>query len=231
MAIDTGFGKARKFEDFLVTALADLPEIDTQSVTGGGNAIVAGGEDGRLRIDIAATDDDDVGAITFGAVQWTAGSDLFMEARFFLSSIADNKYFVGFGDTIASSDETSFSATTDTVTIDTMSDAFGLLFDNDATTKVLWCCAGKTDSVTVNKALASKYNPVVDTAITLGCLLSADRKTAEFYVNGESVYRIDSATTLVAAVDLVPGVWAYEQGTAFNLDIDYIYAWKPRATA
>lgn len=224
------FGQVEKFEDFLVTAIADLPEIDTQAVTGDTVAVVAGGKDGRLRHSISTSDDDDVGATTFGALNWTAGVDLRMEARFFLSSITDNKFFVGFGDSIATADETTFSATTDTVTIDTQSDAFGILFDNDATTKNLWCVAGKTDAVTVSQVLNSKYNPVAATAITLGCFCSADRKVMEFYVNGETVYRIDSATTLIAAVALVPGVWNYEQGTAYNCDLDYLYACNPRST-
>lgn len=230
MATDTGFGKVRKFEDFLVTAIGDLPEIDTQAVTGDTVAVVAGGEDGRLRHSIGASDDDDVGATTFGALNWTAGLDLCMEARFFISAITDNKFFVGFGDTIATSDETSFSATTDTVTIDTMSDAIGILFDNDATTKVLWCVAGKTDAVTVEKSLNAKYNPVAAEAMTLGVYLGADRKTAQFYVNGVLVHQVNSDSTIIAAVDLVPGVWNYEQGTVYTFDLDYLYAWKARAT-
>ena len=231
MANDTSFGQVRKFEDFLVTAIADLPEIDTQAVTGSTIAVVAGAADGRLRLDIAASDDDDVGALSFGALNWTSGLELFMEARFFLSAITDNKYFVGFGDTIATSDETTFSATTDTVTLDTMSDAIGILFDNDATTKVLWAVAGKTDSVTVGQSLPARLNPVAATAVTLGVWLSSDCKAARFYVNGEEVHHVESSSTIVASgVDLVPGVWCYEQGTAFNLDIDYIYGRKARST-
>lgn len=232
MATDTGFGWVRKFEDFLVTAIADLPEIDIATVTGGSGAVVAGGADGRFRLDMATSNDDEAAAVGFGAVNWTAGdADLYMEARCFLSAITDNKYFVGFGDSIPSAAETSFSATTDTVTIDTMSDGVGILFDQDATTQVLWAVAGKTDAVTVSTSLASRVNPVAATAFTLGVLLTADRKTAAFYVNGEEMYRVDSATTLVAAVDLVPGVWAYEQATGFNLDVDYLYARKGRSTS
>ena len=230
MAIDTSFGEVRKFEDFLVTAIADLPEIDIVTVTGGGGAVVAGGADGRYRLDIVATDDDDVGAVSFGAVNWTAGDELKMEARIFLSAVTDNKYFVGFSDSLASADETTFSATTDTVTIDTISDGIGICWDGDASTAQLWAVAGKTDAVTVNQGLGADYNPVAATATTIGCYLSADRKSARFYVDGKEVHKIDSSTTLVAAVDLVPGVWAYEQGTAFNLDVDYLYAKKGRST-
>lgn len=232
MAIDTSFGQVRKFEDFLVTAVADMPEIDVQVVGSKSTDIVAGAEDGRLRLGVDNGDDEDVGAVTFGDLNWTAGGEgMKMEARIFLSSIADNKFFIGFGDTIATGDETSFSATTDTVTIDTMSDAIGILWDDDATTDVLWAVAGKTDNVTANKALSSVYNPVATEAITLGVYISGDRKSAVWYVNNKEVYRLDSDTTLIAAVDLVPGVWVYAQGTAFDLDVDYLYGSKGRATS
>lgn len=231
MATDTMFGQVRQFEDFMVTAIADLPESDQQAVTGETRAIVAGANDGRVRLAIAASNDDDVGAVSFGDLNMTAGeTDIYMEARFFLSSIADNKFFVGFGDTVATGDETTFSLTTDTVTIDTMTDAIGLMFDADATTDVLFAVAGDTDSVTVGQSLPSRLNPVATEAITLGVHLSQDRQSAEFYVNGETVHRVDSSSVLVGNVALVAGVWAYEQGTAFNLDVDYLYARKGRST-
>lgn len=231
MATDmTMFGEVRQFEDFLVTAIGDKPEIDIQTVTGGTGDVISGGADGRFRLDIAASNDDDIGAVGFN-LNWTAGvTPVYMEARCYLSSIADNKFFVGFGDSLPSTDETSFSATTDTVTIDTMSDAFGILFDADATTDVLWAVAGATDAVTVNTALPARLNPVATEAFTLGCWVSSDRQAMRFYVNGEEAHRVDGTTVLVAAVDLCPMVQAFEQGTAFNLDVDLLYARKGRAT-
>lgn len=232
MAIDTSVGFVEKSEDFLVTAVADLPEIDIQSATGVSTEVVAGGADGRLRIPVAASNDDDVAAVSFGALNWTAGDDLFMEARFFLSSVTDVKIFVGFGDSIASADETTFSATSDTITIDTQSDAAGLHFDNDSTTKQVWAVAGKTDVVTVSQGLgtASWSNITVDTANVWGVFISADRKSMRFYMNGKEVYAVTSDSTLIAAVDLVPGVWVYEQGTAVNVDVDYLVGRKARST-
>ncbi len=225
---DTSFGEVRKFEDFNITAIADLPEIDTQ--TASANDVVSGGADGRLRMTFTTSDNDDVGAVTFGDVNWTAGTSyLKMEARIILSVTTDNKYFVGFGDTIATGDETTFSATTDTITLDTMTDAIGILWDGDQSTDQLWAVAGATNSVTVEKGLGSKHNPVATTPTTLGVYLSVDRKSAVFYVDGVEAYRIDSDSVLVAAVDLVPGVWAYEQGTAYNLDVDYLYGLKGRS--
>jgi len=230
MATGTSFGETRKFEDFLVTAIADLPEIDINTVAATGTTeVVAGACDGWLGLGVDTSDDDDRSAVSFGALNWTAGTgDLVMEARCNLSNITDNKYFVGFGDSIASADETIFSATTDTVTIDTMSDGIGILFDNDATTKNLWCVAGATDSVTVDHVLGPEYNPVAGTTFTLGCYLSADRKFARFYVDEKEVYTINSPTVLVAAVDLVPIVCNFEQGTANILKVDYLFAKKGR---
>ncbi|KKL92581.1 hypothetical protein LCGC14_1883220, partial [marine sediment metagenome] len=57
------------------------------------------------------------------------------------------------------------------------------------------------------------------------------RKSAVFYVNGEEVHRIDSSSVLVGAVAMVPGVWVYDQGTATNHDVDYLYATKGRSTS
>ncbi len=230
MATDSMFGEVRKFEDFLVTAIADLPEIDIDS----GNTateVVAGAADGRVRLTQTGTNDDGASGVGFGALNWTAGdAEMSMEARIIISDVTDYKLFVGFGDQIVSSAETTFSMTTDTVTIDTQSDAIGIAFDGDATTAVLWAVAGKSDAVTVGKALSAKYNPVAATPVTLGVHLSQDRKTARWYVNGSEVYQLTSASTLIAAVDLVPEVYAYDQATACTIDVDYIYARKGRST-
>lgn len=230
MATDTSFGEVRKFEDFNVTAIADLPEIDFQDNTGAASAIISGGADGRFRMSVENSDDDDVTALTFGNLTWTAGDGyLKMEARIILSSVADNHYFVGFGDSLATADETVMFATTDTVATGTQSDSIGILWDGDATTAQLWAVGQKTDVVTVEEGLGTSDVPVAATPTTLGVYLSLDRKSAVFYKDGKEVHRIDSSTTLVAAVDLVPGVWALEQGTAYNLDIDYLYGSKGRS--
>ncbi len=230
MATDTMFGMVRQFEDFQLTAIGDKPEIDINTVTSGSSAITADA-DGRFRLDVGTSDDDDLAAVSFN-LNWVAGEgDLYMEARCFISNLTDNKFFVGFGDSLAVTNESIFSATTDTVTLDTMSDAIGILFDNDATTKVLWAVAGATNSVTVDQALPSRLNPIASTAFTLGVHLSLDRKYAEFNVNGEVVHTVNSESVLVAAVALCPMVVNFEQLIANNLDVDYLYATKPRSTS
>jgi len=234
MATDTSFGEGRKFEDFLGTAIADLPEIDIATVGDTGTTEISSTKtDGRVEISTGTSNDDDVGAVSFGALNWLAGNTyLKMEARIELSNLTDNKYFVGFGDNIASTGggETGFDMASDAVTIGTMEDSIGIGFDQDATTKVLWCLAANNSSITTEQTLSSTFNPVAGTPTTLGVYLSLDRKSAQFYVNNEEVYRVDSDSVLIRAVDLVPGVWVYEQATAFDLDLDYLYGAKGRSS-
>ena len=229
MATDTSFGEVRKFEDFIVTAIADLPEIDVLA-NDGGTAEVTAGADGLMRITLDGDNADDGAACSFGVLAYIAGDAyLKMEARIYIDDVTDYKLFIGFGDSIASADETSFSATSDVVTIDTMSNGIGVLWDGDSTTTQLWAVAGATDVVTVGQGLTSVYNPVAATFTTIGCLLSKDRKSAQFYVDGKEVYRIDSDSVLVAAASLVPGIWGYDQATATSIDMDYLYGAKGRS--
>jgi len=225
-------GKVVQFEDFLITAIADLPEIDINTVTDTGvTEVVSGGKNGRMRLSTGTSNDDDKAAIS-GNLNWTAGEGpLFFEAMFLLSNLTDNMFFVGFGDSLASTNESSFIATSDVVDIETMSDGFGILFDNDATTKNLWCVAAKTDQITVNKVLSSKYNPVAATFIKLGCYVSTDRTSMAFFINDEEVYRVDGTTTLIAAVALCWYVINFEQATACNMDVDYVYCEQGRSNA
>ena len=227
MAIDTSFGSVRLFEDFLVTAIGYHPEVDIS----GACAVSTTLGDGRARCTVEDDNADEVIAVGFGGINWIAGNTpMQMEARLFVSDITDYKLFVGFGDSLPSAGETSFSATTDTVTLDTMTNAIGILFDMDATTQAFWCVAGKTDAVTVDEVLSTEYNIVAEEAITLGVSLSTDLKSATWYINGKEVYRLDSATTLIAAAGLLPGVWCYEQANDHYVDVDYIYAKKGRDT-
>lgn len=232
MATDTSFGEVRKFEDFLVTAIADLPEIDELDDGANTNAVVSSGADGRLRLNVDNGNDDDRWAVSFGALNWTAGTgSLKTEARIILNNVTDNTYFVGFSDNIATGDETIMTVPSDVVTTGTASDSIGFCWDGDATTAQLWAVAQNTDVVTASQGLGTDYNPVAATPITLGVHLSIDRKTAIWSVNGKEVYRLDNTTALVAAVALVPIVQAEAQATAFTLDVDYLYACKGRSVS
>lgn len=229
-ASDTPKNGYRYFEDFLVTAIGDLPEVDVQSATGVTTAILANQPAGVVEIPVAASDDDDVAAVSTNLNHFAdAYGPLVMEARLKIdTSIADMKFFVGFGDSIASGDETSFSATTDTVTIDTMSSGVGFLFDNDATTKNFWCVAGYGDAVTVGKVLNSRFNfAAAGTYKTFRVSVGPGGKSIEWSIDGEVVHRVDkqpgsSEKYIDGSVALAAGVWNYEQGTAYEIELDYI---------
>lgn len=233
MATDTNIGFDEKFEDFNVTALADLPEIDSQATGGSTNAVVAAGKSGWMRVPVVSSNDDDVGAISFGLLSYQADTDIMMSARILVSDITDNKVFIGFGDSIATADETSFSVTAATTSIDTMSDAIGFIFDNDATTAVWHCVSGNTDAVVIDKALGSQYNLVASTPTTFSVYVAAGASSAQFRINGKLVYTWTKAaggsTAVSTSATLVPGVWNYEQGTAYDCDIDYIHARQARS--
>lgn len=230
MAIDTSFGEVRKFEDFLVTQLSDLPEMDFEPNDSGADDVVSGGADGRFRLSLDGDGSNDRAALTFGALNWTAGSGyLKMEARVIISAITDYTLFVGFGDAIATGDQTIFDAASDTVTSGSQSDAIGIFWDGDQSTDQLWAVAQANSSITVDKGLGTDTAPVGTIPTTLGVYLSKDRKSAQFYVDGKEVYRIDSDSVLISAVDLVPTVSCLDQGSATNIDVDYLYGVKGRS--
>lgn len=225
MATDTGKGKWKAFEDFTVTAIGDLPEIDVQSATGVTTAILAGSHGGIVEIPMGTSNDDDVGAVSFGGLNWHVGeSDLECEIRLRVETITDPKYFVGFGDSIASADESSFSATADAVTIDTMSAGAGFLFDNDASTLRLWCVAGAGDLVTVGKVLSTYPNPTADEWKTFRVYIAKGGRAIQWSIDGQEVHSVinNSEQSVLVSGSLVPGVWNYEQATAADIEVDFL---------
>ncbi len=152
MAKDTSLGMVEKFDDFFYTAIADAPELSTVTVSDtGATEVRASGEDGRIEVSTGTSNDDDIGGIGFN-LNWTAGTEpMYMEARIVLSALTDNRYFVGWGDSLVESNETMFDNPADVLTIGTQSDAFGIFFDQDATTKNLFAVAAKTDAITVDQ--------------------------------------------------------------------------------
>ena len=72
MPTDTSFGEVRVFEDFLATTVTDIPHISVLAPGGGSAAIVAGAADGRVSI-VGVGGEAEIGAVTFGELNWTAG--------------------------------------------------------------------------------------------------------------------------------------------------------------
>jgi hypothetical protein len=226
MVLDTPRGGYKYFEDFLVTAIGDLPEVDTLAVAATGvTAIVANARGGVVGVGFDTSNDDDVAAVSTN-LNWVVGSNtLIGEVRVRSTVITDQKVFIGFGDSLASADETTFSATTDTITLDTMTDAIGFLYDEDSTTKQFWAVSGTADAVTVGQGLGTRHNFVASTFKTFRVAISDGGKYVEWSVDGSVVHSVKSATALISTTaPLALGVWGYEQGTATVYGVDYLYA-------
>lgn len=226
MTVDTPRGAIEYFEDFLVTATGDLGEVDIQSATGVTTAILANQLGGVIELPVATSNDDDVAAVTTNLNWQVESGGLVGEVRFkFDTSIADPYVFVGFGDSIATADETSFGASADVYDILTMTDGIGFVFDNDATTKRWVCVAGKADVLTHQTILGSRFNPALNTYYTFRVFVATDGKYAQWSINGEVVKELLSTSTIITpTAALALGVWAYEQGTALEVEVDYLYA-------
>lgn len=237
MPANGGRGFYEYFEDFLVTAIGDLPEVDVQSATGVTTAILANQPGGVVEIPVATSNDDDVAAVT-GNLNWTCDANGYLIGEWRVkwdTSVADMFWFIGFGDSIATGDETSFGATADVYDILTMTDGIGFVFDNDATTPRVVPVAGSTDALTYQSILSSRFTPVVNTYYVFRVEVGPGAVAAEWSIDGEVVARAQRAagtTTPYVAVAalLTPGVWNYEQAIANELEMDYMFARKGRRT-
>ena len=235
MATHGGRGFFEYFEDFLVTAIGDLPEVDVQSATGVTTAILANQMGGVLEVPVATSNDDDVAAVSTN-LNWSvnANGHLIGEARVkWDTSVADMFWFIGFGDSIASADETSFGATADVYDILTMTDGIGFVFDNDATTPRIVTVAGSVNALTYQSILSSRFTPVVATYYVIRVEVGPGGVAAEWSIDGEVVARTARAAGLTTpyvtvASPLALGVWNYEQATANELEVDYLFAHKGR---
>jgi len=233
MPTDTSFGEVRFFEDFLGTAVADIPNISVLADGAGTTECVAGAADGRLSLVSGGAGGGEIGSMTTLGLNWTAGGGwLKMEMRIAVDDITDYTVHVGFGNEIATGDDTAFTISGDVESSGTLADTIGFYRDGDATTAVWRCMAQNTSVITVQKELGVAHNPVAATFTTLGVYLSLDRKSAVWYIDGEEVHRVDAnSSALIAAVDLVPGIWQLDEGTVTTIEVDYLYCAKGRNTA
>ena len=232
-----GRGFAEYFEDFLVTAIGDLPEVDVQSATGVTTAILANQSGGVVEVPVATSNDDDVAAVSTN-LNWLTNANGYLigEVRAkWDTSVADMFWFIGFGDSIASADETSFGATADVYDILTMSDGVGFVFDNDATTPAVVAVAGAANALSFQSAINTRFTPVVGTYYVFRIEVGPGAVAIEWSINGEVMARAARAagnTTAYVTVTapLALGVWNYEQATANELEVDYLNVRKGRDT-
>lgn len=231
-----GRGFYEYFEDFLVTVIGDLPEIDIQSATGVSTAIQANQFGGVVEIPTANSNDQDVAAVSTN-LNWTTNANGYLigEARVKWDTSVDGHWFVGFGDSIASADETVYSVSGDTYAKATMTDAVGFYYNVDATTDRIICIATGSDAITTQTALSTRFNPIVGTYYVFRVAVGPGALSIEWSIDGEVVARADRAPGLTTAyvsvtAPLALGVWSYEEGTTNEIELDYLYARKGRMT-
>ncbi len=217
MATDTGFGKVKRFEDWV--CVANDSTNSTHVVGTSATIAVNIQNNGVLRL-TTHSDDNDSARVSFPRNWNPSFGSIVMEAR--VTQVSDNEgrgIFIGWTDD-ATTEENPISLSGTTFTT-TASDAVGFVFDTDATTDVIYLkgVASDTDSPTV---ATSKTLAAAGTWQTFRVEVSSDGD-AVFSINGEEVGRIEGAVT--ANTDLCPTVLIKNSdAAAASMDVDYLYA-------
>ena len=223
MANDTGWGKVRFWDDFVVDTLSTFNWAS--AATNSGTAFAVNAQvNGVVRGTVTNNSQDDL-VTMYGALLWQAddAGPLLLEARVKpITSLVADLYF-GFSD--AASAELPISIAAGTVTT-TASDAAGVYYGGGETTPV-WRYGGVAANVDSTQAAASAArNPVLTTYQTLKVVLNEDG-AGSFYIDG--ILQSENVSGCVTAtVSLNPYFAIQDDGAAASWDIDYVYIDKGR---
>jgi hypothetical protein len=228
-------GKFVLFDDFFGTwAIGDAGPADTWSSTAGNGTsnqvatTVANSLNGEITIKTASDD----GAITANMTAltginlgWKANQGgLSMEARMKLDDVSEAYLFVGFTDTISTTLEEPLFL--NTVNIDsTATDACGVLYDVDGTTKQFLHGGVKAGTDTV--PAYSGGAPEDDTYFTVRVEVSA-AGAVQGFINGVAIGD-PVANAVTATVALTPGIFvANRSANQVIATVDYIWVQQNR---
>lgn len=212
MATDTGFGFVKLFDDFTDDTINTF-RWTANADTGGTTETEEGVVNGVLRLASDGTDGD-INNV-FGVEAFSAaGGPLCMEARVKMSSLSTG-VFVGFTDDNAA-DEIPIDDDGGTLTT-TASTAVGFVYDSGGNDT--WDMVSVDDDVD-GAQTSTGVAPVADTYQTLRVVVNSDG-SAEFFING----KFEGSRTAAVDTDAVlcPAVAQKANGTACNVDVDYIY--------
>ncbi len=236
VSTDTPFGLIKLEEDFMVTAVGDLPELTTLNSNNGTVAIVASQLGGVIRLPTSGSDSDgDNLAIGFERSFMCAEDHMIYEVRLDRSSVSnDHALFLGFTD-LAAGDEIPFTKSSSTLSVTGSAEAVGFLWDEDTTNKA-WTCVGAVGgSATVDQELGTVGSDidVVDVWNTFRVDVGPGGKVVEYSINGIVVHRATSTSALVSASTVFAwNVTAQSDGTGSpTIDVDYAYATGSRRSA
>jgi len=224
MAIDTGFGKVKLFDDFLGPVIDETN--DWLPITDGGTSAITLQEDGAVLFASGTTDGYREGFTQ--ALNWHAsdGGPLIGEFRVkCVTAITHRALFIGFTDLVTV--ENPIERDTDTYASNA-SDAVGFMYDTDATNETWYLCgvAADVDGTAVNTGIV----PVADTYQTLRVVVNITGD-AEFFIDGQYVGAVADAVT--STTDLTPIMLIEQRSDTTNryLNVDYVYIEKGRAAA
>ena len=229
MALDSGFGHVRLFDDFLgdtydtflwsvpVAGSATAPAINVQK-----NGVIRNTVSNNSSSDLSSL----VGEIIYRA---SAGGPLIFEARVALQTSLLQFLFVGLTGTKPSTTVTDIPMNTNGGTFTTgHANAVGFMYTGGSSGAAVWQCAGvKAGADTAITAAPARFNPVLDTFQTLRIVLNPDG-SASFYIDG-NIIKENLANAVTAATLLTPAICNTDDGAAGSLDTDYVYISAGRA--
>ena len=223
MALDTGFGKVKLFDDFLGPAITTNEWLANSD---GGTGAITLQVDGAALITTGTTDGHRE-ALT-QSLNWRAsdGGPLTFEVRVkCVSEITTRAIFVGFTDLVTvenpiEKDADSYSSNA--------SDAVGFMYDTDAAIKRWYCVGVKGDNDVT--PFDTGVAPVADTYQTLRVVVDITGG-ATYFIDGALVGSRKNAVT--ASTDLTPIMLIENRTTtaARAINVDYVYVEKGRAAA
>lgn len=225
-ALRNGPGNIRSFDHFLGDVIADqwsaAQGSDPQAAIA---AIVAASAKGEVVL--TAGDSNDINGISCltQALNWKlANGSLVFEAKVKVASIANVAFFIGLSDVLATTTkEQTFALSTTTVTA-AADDAFGFLFDTDATTDTIRIVGARATTLVTGNGTSTALAPVDDTYRVYRIEVTA-AGVANFYIDGALVGSLGTAALPVTtiATALTPSVYVNGRTTATKtLTLDYV---------
>ena len=228
MAIDTGFGKVKLFDDFLGPVM-DETNNWTTARDGSGLEAITLQVDGAVLI-TADTSSGNRTSVT-QSLNWQAsdGGPLIGEFRVkSISAVTDRAIFVGFTNA-ASTSTLEIPIEMSSEALATNADnAVGFMYDTAATYDV-WYCVGTASTVDATEVKTTVV-PVADTYQTLRVVVNITGD-AEFFIDGQFVGAVENAVT--PGTDLTP-IMVIENRSGSStraMNVDYVYLEKGRAAA
>ena len=217
MAIDTGFGKVRFFDDFLGDVITD--QCTAAAAVGGTAFAILAQVNGVIQGIVTDGSSTDISVIYWELnFQPNDSGPLVFEARIKPINSISTMYFVGLSGTKATTLPINYNGSVLTTTHDNCVGFYYAGGEANAT----WRYGGSATTVDSAQAAASSvYDPVVGTWQTFRITLDI-LGNASFAINGNTIAENVSGC-LTAGTSVTPFIGMTDDGAAANLYVDYVY--------